>query len=439
MSIQILSEIKVSSAPIADLQISSQINESSQKTSFSEILSSYNKEKENSIEEKADDVEQTEVVSEHKVSDKSDEKKIDEKTEVAEDNNEIRKDSLEVKTEKKDEKVVKTKNQKKSVKENPETVKNQIEKNDYSKLEIIAESSVKTKVEQKNLSEKDDFSEIKVDSESVKVDFSAEISLLNREVTENQKNFSNEMKDSDESEFNLFSKENQKTKKVSNFDKTGKITVEDLRTERAIKVESDKNEPKIKSEIKFTDDHTAEITMNLEQQVQENVLSLNNQSASAEGSNFQAMLNNQIQQNTPEFVKAGNIILKDNDQGSINLVLHPDDLGNVKIELSLDGKNIHGHITVASKEALEVFKENSQTLREAFIKEGFADANFDVSYNSSSSFAQGGESGNQNDGTQLLGRKAYSDFAGSASGENAFESEKDFDSGNGIYSINIVA
>ena len=102
-------------------------------------------------------------------------------------------------------------------------------------------------------------------------------------------------------------------------------------------------------------------------------------------------------------------------------------------------KNIHGHITVASKEALEVFKENSQTLREAFIKEGFADANFDVSYNSSSSFAQGGETGNQNDGTQLLGRKAYSDFAGSASGENAFESEKDFDSGNGIYSINIVA
>ena len=130
--------------------------------------------------------------------------------------------------------------------------------------------------------------------------------------------------------------------------------------------------------------------------------------------------------------------MKDNDQGQINLILHPDDLGNVKIHLSLDGKNISGQIIVSSKEALQVFKDNAETMREAFIKNGFDGANFDVAYNNSGSQSGNSSGFEQNDGTGLIARKMYS---------NAHESsEIGFDDGMNKeiekysnYSVNIVA
>ena len=225
----------------------------------------------------------------------------------------------------------------------------------------------------------------------------------------------------------------------------GKISVQDLRSDSEkqnalLLAENEKNsQNSLKvSNVQVSNDGTNFINMEMNQAVSADVLSLNNQTAGANGSNFQAMLNNQIQSNISEFVKAGNIILKDNDQGQINLILHPDDLGNVKIHLSLDGKNISGQIIVSSKEALQVFKDNAETMREAFIKNGFDGASFDVAYNNSG--AQSGNSSGfeQNDGTGLIARKMYS---------NAHESsEIGFDDGMNKeiekysnYSVNIVA
>lgn len=225
----------------------------------------------------------------------------------------------------------------------------------------------------------------------------------------------------------------------------GKISVQDLRSDSEkqnalLLAENEKNsQNSLKvSNVQVSSDGTNFINMEMNQAVSADVLSLNNQTAGANGSNFQAMLNNQIQSNISEFVKAGTIILKDNDQGQINLILHPDDLGNVKIHLSLDGKNISGQIIVSSKEALQVFKDNAETMREAFIKNGFDGANFDVAYNNSG--AQSGNSSGfeQNDGTGLIARKMYS---------NAHESsEIGFDDGMNKeiekysnYSVNIVA
>lgn len=225
----------------------------------------------------------------------------------------------------------------------------------------------------------------------------------------------------------------------------GKISVQDLRSDSEkqnalLLAENEKNsQNSLKvSNVQVSSDGTNFINMEMNQVVSADVLSLNNQTAGANGSNFQAMLNNQIQSNISEFVKAGNIVLKDNDQGQINLILHPDDLGNVKIHLSLDGKNISGQIIVSSKEALQVFKDNAETMREAFIKNGFDGANFDVAYNNSG--AQSGNSSGfeQNDGTGLIARKMYS---------NAHESsEIGFDDGMNKeiekysnYSVNIVA
>ncbi len=224
--------------------------------------------------------------------------------------------------------------------------------------------------------------------------------------------------------------------KITAFDKDGKIVVRDQRTEQPESQEkTSKLEPKLVTDVQINEDNTATVTMNLANETDANVLSLNNQTATSNGSDFQAMVSNQIQNSAPEFVKAGSILLKDNDKGTINLVLRPDDIGSVKIQLSMDGKTVNAHITVNTKEALEVFKDNAQTLREAFANSGFDTGNFDVSYN--------GQSNNQNqgfespyDGTEYIARHAYGESGdGLNSGYIQDYMEKDISE----YSINIVA
>ena len=221
-----------------------------------------------------------------------------------------------------------------------------------------------------------------------------------------------------------------------------KISVIDLRTKQTEEPEQPQEKPqKSNLKIELNSSNTATVTMELDPQqlaAGENILSLDNQTAAANGSDFQAMVSNQIQANVPDFVRTGTILLKDNDKGTINLVLHPDDLGNVKIHLSMDGKTISAHITVNTKEALEVFKDNAQTLREAFAKNGYETASFDVSYNGSSN----GQNQNQNfegryDGMEYIARNVYNDAAGvQVDGyiQNGWENGK-----NSEYSINIVA
>lgn len=247
-------------------------------------------------------------------------------------------------------------------------------------------------------------------------------------VAENPKNLSERPADARERTFTL--------------DKDGKITVQDFRTSREVAAQGDddggsvRKSPLRTSEIKFPESNVAEITMDVAADAQSDVLSLSNQTASANGSNFQAMLANQIQTSAPEFVRAGTIILKDNDRGVINLVLHPDDLGNVKVHLSMDGKTMSAHITVASKEALQVFKDNSETLREAFIKGGFDVAGFDVSYS-------GSEGGFANQDMEFGGQSGQNFIAHRVYGSLGADAASDFDSqkndGFSNYSINIVA
>ena len=226
--------------------------------------------------------------------------------------------------------------------------------------------------------------------------------------------------------------------KVYSLDKDSKIVVHDQRTvdSDAAKA-SEKNASKGQVQVKYDSQNNATITMELAQQnVSENILSLDNQTAASDGSNFQAMLNNQIQANAPEFVKAGSLILQDNNKGTINLVLHPDDLGNVKIHLSMDGKTISAHITVNTKEALEVFKDNAQTLREAFAKNGYDTASFDVSYNGNSNGQSNQNFEGRYDGNEYWARNLYNDFLG---GDDGYIQDSNEFAENSEYSINIVA
>ena len=240
------------------------------------------------------------------------------------------------------------------------------------------------------------------------------------------------------SENNILQKKLPADEKVYALDKDSKIIVHDQRTEPKEEIKpAEKNSSKAQLQVQYDSQNNATVTMELaEQSVSENILSLDNQTAAAEGSNFQAMLNNQIQANAPEFVKAGSLILQDNNKGTINLVLHPDDLGNVKIHLSMDGKTVSAHITVNTKEALEVFKDNAQTLREAFAKNGYETSNFDVSYNGSSN-NQNQEFEGRYDGIEYMARKVYNDSLGG--GNDGYIPDSYEFAQNSEYSINIVA
>jgi flagellar hook-length control protein FliK len=172
-------------------------------------------------------------------------------------------------------------------------------------------------------------------------------------------------------------------KKKFALDKDGKIIVTDLRTDtidnETAKSSKDTHGKTVQA-VKTDGNSSVQMTMNFSDQVQQNILSSSNQSASAASSNFQAMLTNQIQQNAQEFVKAGSLVLKDNNIGTIKLVLHPESLGNVKISLQLSDKVISGQITVASQDAYNAFKDSADSLKQAFIQNGFETSGFTVSY-----------------------------------------------------------
>lgn len=188
-----------------------------------------------------------------------------------------------------------------------------------------------------------------------------------------------------------------------------------------------------KSEMKSDyseQDNSLNLSLSLSETAKQNILSSNNQTAGASGSTFQHMLSQQIQFNAPDFVRAGNIVLQDNNSGSINMILKPENLGNVKINLHLSDNVITGQITVNSKEAFDAFKQNLETLKQAFQNSGFENANLSLSYadTSSGSFAQGER---QQSSEQFFSNKVYGDYAssaeisGAASSQAAYSADSD--------------
>ncbi|MDE7383793.1 MAG: flagellar hook-length control protein FliK, partial [Treponemataceae bacterium] len=168
-----------------------------------------------------------------------------------------------------------------------------------------------------------------------------------------------------------------------------------------------------------------------------NILSSDSQTAAANGSDFQAMLTNQIQKNASEFVRAGNIVLRDNDSGQIKLVLHPENLGNVKIDLQISDKNITGRILVASSQAYNAFKESAESLRNAFVSSGFESASFDLNYSGQGAEQNNGGQ-NRDNNTQYVISRTYGEYASSV-GFDDFDERVDFDAISSKNAVNIVA
>ena len=469
MSYQAITDIIANQSQGQDFLLSAAVKDSPQKpsVSFSDILASFNKD-ESSVEAPKDaesaKVNETVETSKTEKSEKASENQVEKEKSLEEDDEKAveKPDSkasdkkIDDKNEKsdklavKDEKTLQVKEKpeasdaaKKAVKDVKDSKKDKkLTEKDFSRLnEMTQKADVENEASKlvsvsHNVAKNEEKLSVKIDKEEsseikINTDSSAQIAMKEISASEND--------NSETFDFDFSGKnEDGKNKKLS-LDKEGKITVEDLRTKAAEETEpAESKKSAIKtSDIKLTNDSTAVMSVELNPNAEADVLSLNTQTAASNGSNFQAMLSNQLANVAPEFVKAGNLVLKDNNQGTINLILHPDDLGNVKIHLSLDGKTLSGHITVATKEALQVFKDNAETLREAFIKSGFDAASFDVAMNNGGSFNQDMGFNGQDDGRNLFAKRAYGESAGGLSAEldDIFENTVDISN----YSVNIVA
>lgn len=441
-----------------NLQISNNITNSQKTSSFSfeDVLSFVKNE-----------MPKTESVDSSSVKEKTESVKTEKQTDISEKIAEKPEDSSKQVESKVEEKIASEEDTQKvdEQKEKRIVLKNEnIENTEKSDIKKSSDKKVLVKSEQKNQIEAEfsrmnnlvqnqekNISEIhaeKISTEEIKINFDGKkakfvqeekndsteenivfAELLNSDISENQIDFTEQK----------FSKDvTVKSKKVQTLDKDGKISVTDLRTKEAeINEDFAQTQKEFTSEVKFEDDNSATITMNLNQEnVETNLLSTSNQTAASDGSNFQAMLNNQIKANAPEFVKTGSIVLRDNNQGTINLILHPDEIGSVKIHLSLDGKTVSGQITVATKEAMEVFKNNAETLREAFIQQGFDVGGFDVAYSDNGSFS------NQEQFAQENNEKLMANYAQNCYENGTDEVFENFDENTNKfsdYSINIVA
>lgn len=227
-------------------------------------------------------------------------------------------------------------------------------------------------------------------------------------------------------------------KKKQTLDKDGKIAVIDQRSEdgkaraaadlskeekAALKVHSNKGE--------------AQLNINATEATKQNIASSSTQSAASSSSVFQSMVENSVRENTPEIVKAGTLLLRDNNTGTINLVMHPENLGNVRIVLHLQDNAVSGQITVHSEEAYNAFRHSATALSQAFNDSGFDSQGFTVSYSGADASGQGQEAG------QRQAQDAQYTFM-SGRAERGYDGAAHFvpaDSGvyASDYSVNIVA
>ena len=170
----------------------------------------------------------------------------------------------------------------------------------------------------------------------------------------------------------------QDIKAKTKVTKTGEKNVIRVVDERSEEVADKVEKGNFVTSVKFDSANSAEVSLSLSDSSGFETPA-NPVAEKTSDSVFSSMLSHELQTNAGELVKTGLITLKDNNTGSIKLILHPEQLGNVKIKLDLSEKVITGKIIVSSEEAFTAFKNSLESLRQAFISSGFENAGLELS------------------------------------------------------------
>src|SRR6056297_1722037 len=103
-------------------------------------------------------------------------------------------------------------------------------------------------------------------------------------------------------------------------------------------------------------------------------------SAKSIGSGVRNELMQQLQDHlNKDIVKRSSILIRENGSGEIKLDLKPDNLGQVRIRITMENNNIAGKIFVENSNVKEAFDQNMQQLYRAFKEHGFENAALNVS------------------------------------------------------------
>ena len=297
----------------------------------------------------------------------------------------------------------------------PISEKNTISKDIISKIDSFVENLDLTKVSDiKELNVKNP----KIDSKIIeKGDLFSIIEDLKNGTKENDEkdilndafpflNFENQIGENKSTE-NQIVLENDLIAEIQNPEQNnGKISVIDMRTEQvaeqianpedsAVTKEGAKKSDFVKT-VEYDSNGNATISLSLKGENQ----AIDNGVVQTSTQDFSSMLSREIASSANDLVKTGSIILKDNNAGTINLILNPEELGSVKIKLEISDNQITGKILVASKEAYDAFNQNLNLLKNAFIDSGFSAGGFDLAFTGSNQQGDFGQNGNQNQPSQ---------------------------------------
>ncbi len=102
-----------------------------------------------------------------------------------------------------------------------------------------------------------------------------------------------------------------------------------------------------------------------------------------------------------QIVKQAGIVVKGNGTGEIKLVMKPESLGKVRIQLSLNDNHIAGRIIVENNIVREIFESNLENLYKAFGSEGFEAGRLDVCVQGD---GRNGDKGGRKNGRNLSDR-----------------------------------